>query len=201
MRTDGVSIAQEAINNFRQYISKDFGKNYLPDSPRIYKSKAKNTQEAHEAIRPTDIKNLPKNIKSLDDDQRKLYELIWNRSIASQMNSALLDQVAIDFRPVGLNQNDNEVTLRANGSVIAFDGYLRVYQEGKDDNEEDDKERILPHLSQGEHVSRLSTSPSQHFTQPPPRFSEASLVKRLEELGIGRPSTYASTLSKLQENN
>ena len=201
MRTDGVSIAQEAINACRNQISTHYGSNYLPASARIYKSKAKNAQEAHEAIRPTSISRRPQDLRNLEDDQRRLYELIWNRSVASQMESATLEQVAIDFRPFDRTQTDNYITLRATGSVISFDGFLRVYQESKDDREDEDKERILPKMTKGEPVSRISTSPNQHFTQPPPRFSEASLVKRLEELGIGRPSTYASILSVLQERN
>ena len=143
----------------------------------------------------------------LDDDQRRLYELIWNRTTASQMESAVLDQVAADLRPDRTSQTDNDVTLRATGSVIAFDGFLRLYQEGKDDKRDgtrddpDDKERILPPLNEGEGLDRRTVSPKQHFTQPPPRFSEASLVKKLEELGIGRPSTYASIISVLQDRN
>ena len=205
MRTDGVQIANEAISAIRDHVGTTYGSNYLPGSPRIYKSKAKNAQEAHEAIRPTDIKRLPRQLGGLDDDQRRLYELIWNRTAASQMESAVLNQVAADLRPTGAGQTDNAVTLRATGSVIAFDGFFKLYQEGKDESRdgkgEDDKERILPPLNEGENLDRNAVTPEQHFTQPPGRFSEASLVKKLEELGIGRPSTYASILSVLQERN
>lgn len=207
MRTDGISIANEAIASIRDHVGSTYGNNYVPASPRVYKSKAKNAQEAHEAIRPTDITRLPKDLTILDEDQRKLYELIWNRTAASQMESAVLDQVAADLRPASADQNDNAVTLRATGSVIAFDGFLRLYQEGKDEKRDgtrddpDDKERILPPLNEGEGLDRKEVLPEQHFTQPPPRFSEASLVKKLEELGIGRPSTYASILTVLQDRN
>ncbi len=207
MRTDGVTMAHEAINAVRNHVGASYGGDYVPLSPRIYKTKAKNAQEAHEAIRPTDIKRLPRDLPMLDDDQRRLYELIWNRTTASQMESAVLDQVAADLRPDRTSQTDNDVTLRATGSVIAFDGFLRLYQEGKDDKRDgtrddpDDKERILPPLNEGEGLDRRTVSPKQHFTQPPPRFSEASLVKKLEELGIGRPSTYASIISVLQDRN
>ncbi len=201
MRTDGVSMANEAIDACRAHIGLRYGSHYLPGSPHVYKSKAKNAQEAHEAIRPTDISRLPSSLSILDDDQRKLYQLIWNRTVASQMESAVLDQVAVDLRPAGSGPSDNAVTLRATGSVIAFDGFFAVYQEGRDDQDDDDKDRILPDMKEGEALNRAGVTPEQHFTQPPPRFSEASLVKRLEELGIGRPSTYASILSVLQERN
>ncbi len=207
MRTDGVTIAGEAISAIRDHVGSAYGSKYVPSSPRIYKTKAKNAQEAHEAIRPTDITRLPKDLPMLDEDQRKLYQLIWNRTAASQMEQAVLDQVAADLRPQGTSQGDNDVTLRATGSVIAFDGFLRLYHEGKDDNRDgtrddtDDKERILPPLNEGESLDRNDVLPEQHFTQPPPRFSEASLVKKLEELGIGRPSTYASIISVLQDRN
>ena len=207
MRTDGVSISNEAINDIRNYVNDAYGSKYTPNSPRVYSAKAKNAQEAHEAIRPTDIKRLPKDLNMLDEDQRKLYQLIWNRTAASQMEQAILDQVAADIRPKGSSDTDNLVTLRATGSVIAFDGFLKVYQEGKDEksdgirDEQDDKERILPPLSEGEILDQNTIVPGQHFTQPPPRYSEASLVKKLEELGIGRPSTYASIISVLQDRN
>jgi DNA topoisomerase-1 len=207
MRTDGVSIAQEAISGIRDYVNGAFGSNYVPANPRVYTTKAKNAQEAHEAVRPTDIKRLPKDLTMLDDDQRKLYQLIWNRTAASQMEQAILDQVAADLRPQGTAETDNSVTLRATGSIIAFDGFLRVYQEGKDEksdgahDDRDEKERILPPLDKNENLEQNAVIPEQHFTQPPPRFSEASLVKKLEELGIGRPSTYASIISVLQDRN
>jgi DNA topoisomerase-1 len=207
MRTDGVSIAQEAISGIRDYVNGAFGSNYVPANPRVYTTKAKNAQEAHEAVRPTDIKRLPKDLTMLDDDQRKLYQLIWNRTAASQMEQAILDQVAADLRPQGTTETDNLLTLRATGSIIAFDGFLRVYQEGKDEksdgtrDDRDEKERILPSLNKDENLEQNAIIPEQHFTQPPPRFSEASLVKKLEELGIGRPSTYASIISVLQDRN
>lgn len=201
MRTDGVQMAGEAITACRDMIGTDYGAPYLPESPRIYKSKAKNAQEAHEAVRPTDVTRKPSDLPQLKDDEKKLYELIWKRTLASQMNAAILDQVAADIRPRGSDQTDNAVTLRATGSVIAFDGFLKVYQESKDDSDDDQRERILPNINEQEALNREETRPDQHFTQPPPRFSEASLVKRLEELGIGRPSTYASIISVLQDRN
>jgi DNA topoisomerase-1 len=195
MRTDGVQIADSAINECRSVIGKQYGDNYVPSAPRIYKTKAKNAQEAHEAVRPTDVARLPKDIAQyLDDDQRKLYDLIWKRTVASQMEAAVLDQVGADITA-------NGTTLRATGSVIAFDGFYKLYREGIDDSDDKDGERILPDLKEGEKVERLSVDPEQHFTQAPPRYSEASLVKRLEELGIGRPSTYASIISVLQDRN
>ncbi|MEK9724449.1 MAG: type I DNA topoisomerase, partial [Rhodospirillaceae bacterium] len=204
MRTDGVQIANEAIAGCRSLIGRDFGNAYLPEQPRVYKSKAKNAQEAHEAVRPTDVGRKPADVAPyLDDDQKRLYELIWKRTIASQMESAVLDQVAVDIASA-----DAQVTLRATGSVIAFDGFFRLYREGRDDADAagDDapgaaEDRILPPLDEGEAVSRRAVHPEQHFTQPPPRYSEASLVKTLEELGIGRPSTYASIISVLQDRN
>jgi len=204
MRTDGVQMAGEAIDACRDLIATQYGKSYLPEKARIYKTKAKNAQEAHEAIRPTDVKRRPDDVaRSLDADQLKLYRLIWQRTLASQMESAVLDQVAVD-----LVSADRQVTLRATGSVIAFDGFLKLYREGRDDTDRADdaqrdegEDRILPDLAEGEAVKRLRVDSEQHFTQPPPRFTEASLVKRLEELGIGRPSTYASILGVLQERN
>jgi len=205
MRTDGVQMAGEAIGACRGLIEQDYGKNYVPDSPRVYKSKAKNAQEAHEAIRPTDLFRRPADVKAyLDDDQFALYRLIWRRTVASQMQHAVLDQVAVDINQAG----DASVQLRATGSVIAFDGFLKVYREGQDDGKDDKagkdgggEDRILPPLNEGDGLERGDITPEQHFTQPPPRYSEASLVKTLEELGIGRPSTYASIISVLQDRN
>jgi DNA topoisomerase-1 len=199
MRTDGVFISGEAINNARNLISKKFGDKYVPDEIRTYKSKAKNAQEAHEAIRPTDIFRQPKDVTNyLDDDQNQLYQLIWNRTIASQMESVILDQVSADI----FSENGN-VIFRATGSTVLFDGFYKLYREGQDDKIKDDTEaeRILPQLTQYQRLKRNNVIPEQHFTQPPPRFSEASLVKKLEELGIGRPSTYASIISVLQDRN
>jgi DNA topoisomerase-1 len=197
MRTDGVAIAGEAIAAARDLIAQDFGDRYLPNSPRVYRSPAKNAQEAHEAIRPTDMSRKPADVAShLDNDHRRLYELIWKRTVASQMESAVLDQVGIDIAdPSG------RVTLHATGTTIAFDGFLKLYQEDKDDAGEDDENRRLPPMREKEALARGTVTPSQHFTQPPPRYSEASLVKKLEELGIGRPSTYASIIQVLQDRN
>ena len=200
MRTDGVQMSQEALNAARQVIKAQFGGNFVPDQQRIYKTKAKNAQEAHEAIRPTDMTRLPEKVRSyLDADQFRLYDLIWKRSIASQMASAELDQTTVK-----IEAKDKATELQANGSIIAFEGFLKVYKEDQDDPSLEgsaDDDRILPSMSEGEVLERKETTPGQHFTQPPPRFSEASLVKRLEELGIGRPSTYASIMQVLQERN
>ncbi len=199
MRTDGVTMANEAIEGCRALIGNDYGASYVPSEPRVYKSKAKNAQEAHEAVRPTDVSRRPKDIASyLDADQLKLYTLIWQRTVASQMESAVLDQVGVNIA-----SPDKQVTLRATGSVVAFDGFFKLYQEGKDDSDasDDDQDKILPPLKQNQEMKTGDIDPEQHFTQPPPRFSEASLVKSLEELGIGRPSTYASIISVLQERN
>ncbi|MEO1397756.1 MAG: type I DNA topoisomerase, partial [Pseudomonadota bacterium] len=183
MRTDGVQIAPEAITETREMISKDFGSVYLPEKPRFYSSKAKNAQEAHEAVRPTSLARHPKDMaKHLDQDQAKLYELIWKRTIASQMASARIERTAAELEA----RADGKVaTMRANGSVIKFDGFLKVYQDTSKSDEEDDK-RLVP-LKEGEVISRESIDATQHFTEPPARYSEASLIKKMEELGIGRP--------------
>ncbi|MEH2514268.1 DNA topoisomerase-1 [Nitrobacteraceae bacterium AZCC 1564] len=197
MRTDGVSIAPEAITQTRKVIGEDYGKNYVPDAPRQYSSKAKNAQEAHEAIRPTDLSRRPASLRSrLDNDQARLYELIWMRTIASQMESAELERTTVD---ITAKAGARTLELRATGQVIKFDGFLAVYQEGRDDDPDDEDSRRLPAMSEGEPLKRESLSVTQHFTEPPPRFSEASLVKRMEELGIGRPSTYASILQVLKD--
>ena len=195
MRTDAVNLSAEAISACRDAILKYFGEKYLPKQAKEYKTKSKNAQEAHEAIRPADIMNTPKIMENkLDADSHKLYELIWKRTIACQMEPAVLDKVVIDSI-----SSDKNILLRANGQVIAFDGFLTLYQEGKDDDNEDDENRLLPNVEVGEDVSKKAIKPEQHFTTPPPRFTEASLVKKLEELGIGRPSTYASIIAVLQE--
>jgi DNA topoisomerase-1 len=196
MRTDGVAIATEAIAAARELIGSDFGTRYVPEQPRLYRSPAKNAQEAHEAIRPTDLARRPADVAGrLDADQRRLYELIWKRTIASQMASALLEQVAID-----ITDGTGGLRLRANGSVIVFDGFLVLYQEDRDDTADEEGEGSrLPTMRKAERLVRGEVSPNQHFTQPPPRYTEASLVKKLEELGIGRPSTYASILQVLQD--
>ena len=199
MRTDSVQIAGEAVAACREAIPDLYGTDYLPDNARVYKSTAKNAQEAHEAIRPTDVTRKPEDVAAfLEPDQLKLYELIWKRTMASQMASAQIDQVAVD-----IVSGDRNVVLRAAGSVIAFDGFLKLYQEDRDDPADENGEngRVLPPLAEGEALEIEKSLPEQHFTKPPPRFSEASLVKRLEELGIGRPSTYASILSVLQDRN
>ncbi len=195
MRTDAVNLSKEAISACREAILKYFGEAYLPKVAKEYKTKSKNAQEAHEAIRPSDVMNTPKKMEiKLDADAHKLYELIWKRTVACQMNPAVLDRVTIDSESA-----DKQILLRANGQVIAFDGFLKLYQESKDDNDEDDDNRILPNVNEGENVDKGEIKPEQHFTTPPPRFTEASLVKKLEELGIGRPSTYATIIAVLQE--
>ncbi len=197
MRTDGVQIAPEAIPSVRAQIESDFGNKYVPEKPRIYTSKAKNAQEAHEAIRPTEIDRTPaKMAKFLDDEQRKLYDLIWKRTISSQMESAEIERTSVD---ITATHNGEEAILRANGSVIRFDGFLAAYMSENDDDEADAK--LLPALSQGEKVGSEKIESKQHFTEPPPRYSEASLIKKMEELGIGRPSTYASVLATLQNRD
>ncbi len=196
MRTDSVQVAPEALDSNRNFIKKQYGDRYVPEKPRFYKSKAKNAQEAHEAIRPTDVSKHPKDIaKFLDPAQAKLYELVWKRMVASQMASAVLNQVAIDVA-----DGNKQVIFRATGSTIEFDGFFRVYRESKDDGD-DEKENILPVFEVGEALEIKKVMPEQHFTQPPPRYSEASLVKKLEELGIGRPSTYANIIHTLIDRN
>lgn len=198
MRTDGVQLAPEAIGQTRRLIETKYGQSYVPEKPRVYTSKAKNAQEAHEAIRPTDLFRTPQDVAAyLDKDQLGLYELIWKRTVASQMESAVLDQVTVDIASA-----DKTVQLRATGSVVKFNGFLTLYDEGKDENGEDEEgNAILPDVTQDEGLERRDVIPEQHFTEPPPRYSEASLVKKLEELGIGRPSTYASIIEVLQRRN
>ncbi len=197
MRTDGTTLSGEAIAATRQFIQRDFGNDYLPNAPRVYVSRAKNAQEAHEAIRPTDVFRTPQAVeKYLEGDQYKLYELIWKRTVACQMESAVLDQMGVD-----LPSNDNQHVFRANGQAVVFDGFLRVYQETYDEPAEDDDSGRLPPLETQQPVKTDGIKPEQHFTQPPPRYSEASLVKKMEELGIGRPSTYASIIQVLQDRD
>ena len=191
MRTDGIDMAPEAVMAARDEIKRRFGAAYVPDSPRMYKNKAKNAQEAHECIRPTEMQTSPESLK-LEPDQRKLYDLIWKRTIASQMSAARMERTTVD-----VTSADAQVELRATGQVVLFDGFLKIYEEGRDDEDED--EGRLPQIMQGEPAEKRSITPEQHFTQPPPRYTEASLVKRMEELGIGRPSTYASILTTIQE--
>ena len=194
MRTDGVALAQEAVMSMRDYIMQTFGEKYLPETPRFYKNKVKNAQEAHEAIRPTHIFNSPeKMVSELDKEGLRLYELIFKRALACQMANALLDKVAVD-----LISGKGDLTLHATGQTIAFAGFIKLYKEDVDD-EKEEEDTLLPVLEKGQKTNLLSVLPTQHFTEPPPRYSEATLVKKMEELGIGRPSTYASILSVLQE--
>ncbi len=196
MRTDGVQLAKEAVSAIRDRIKADFGPDYVPAAPREYQSKAKNAQEAHEAIRPTDISLSPAKVaKMLNGEQARLYELIYKRAMACQMQAAELDQTSVDMTD-GKGQ-----TLRATGSVLAFDGFLKLYREDLDDVAEEDDAKILPPVAKGDPLKTAKVDATQHFTQPPPRYSEASLVKKMEELGIGRPSTYASILTVLRERN
>ena len=196
MRTDGVQMAREAMFAIRDHVKDAFGPDYVPAAPREYSSKAKNAQEAHEAVRPTDVRRTPEQVaRFLSPEQRRLYELVWKRAVASQMQSAELDQTAVDIASGGTK-------LRATGSVIAFDGFLKLYREDVDDAVGDDEEgRTLPPMRQDDPSKLTAAQADQHFTQPPPRYSEASLVKKMEELGIGRPSTYASILQTLQDRD
>jgi DNA topoisomerase-1 len=197
MRTDGVEMAEEAIVAIRRAIETDYGRNYVPSAPRRYQTKTKNAQEAHEAIRPTDVARSPQDAKRfLDQDQAKLYELIWLRSVASQMESAELERTTAE---IDANVAGRRLELRATGTVVKFDGFLTLYQEGRDEDPEDEEARRLPQMAAGERLAKKAIASDQHFTEPPPRYSEASLVKRLEELGIGRPSTYASILQVLKD--
>lgn len=194
MRTDGIQSAPEALVEARQVIEGRFGKDYVPETARYYKTKAKNAQEAHEAIRPTSLSRNPGSLR-LESDLGRLYELIWKRMIASQMESARIERTSID-----LDSPDGKTGLRASGQVVLFDGYLAVYEEGRDDEGDEDGGR-LPMVKEGATAKVLEARADQHFTEPPPRYSEASLVKKMEELGIGRPSTYASILTVLRERD
>jgi DNA topoisomerase-1 len=199
MRTDSLNLANEAVQEIRQVIAANYGQESLPESPRIYKTKSKNAQEAHEAIRPTSAAITPERLEGhIDADQLKLYSLIWKRAVASQMEPAVYDTVAVDLVPgPGAKREGAAAVLRANGSTLVKPGYIAVYKEGVDDSSDDDNDRILPPLAVGDGLKLLGIRPEQHFTEPPPRYSEASLVKALEEHGIGRPSTYASIISTL----
>jgi DNA topoisomerase-1 len=200
MRTDSVQVSSEAVAATRETIAASYGDGYLPASARFYKSKSKNAQEAHEAIRPTDPTRRPDDVaRGLTAEEKRLYELIWKRTVASQMASAEIDQVS-----ARIAVDETAAELRATGSSIAFDGFLRLYQESRDDaanDTTDGQDRRLPALSEGESAARRAVEALQHFTQPPPRYTEASLVKKMEELGIGRPSTYASILQVLQDRD
>ncbi len=194
MRTDGIDMAPEAVMAARDAIKDRYGDPYVPASPRMYKNKAKNAQEAHECIRPTDMTRDAASLKLTEADQRKLYDLIWKRTLACQMSSARLERTTVD-----IGSADGQVGLRATGQVVLFDGFMRVYEEGRDDSVVDDDDKRLPQIMQGETADKRSVAPEQHFTQPPPRYTEATLVKRMEELGIGRPSTYASIVTTIQD--
>ena len=194
MRTDGVTVVPEAVAEAREVIGKKYGARYVPSAPRVYVSKAKNAQEAHEAVRPTSFARTPEEMaRYLDADAAKLYELIWKRAVASQMESAEQERTTVDVL-----SGDKKITLRATGTVTLFDGFLTLYQEGQDDTSDEDGSK-LPKVVAGDKTEVQSVTPAQHFTEPPPRYSESSLVRKLEELGIGRPSTYASILSTLRD--
>ncbi len=197
MRTDGVDMVPEAVQAARKVIGKEYGEQYLPKAPRKYTVKAKNAQEAHEAVRPTDLSRLPKHVaRVLDADMLKLYELIWVRTTASQMESAELERTSVDILA---ESNGRKLDLRANGQVIRFDGFLRLYQEGRDDPgaTDDEDDGRLPSMSAHDRLGKDKVTADQHFTEPPPRFTEATIIKRMEELGIGRPSTYDATVQTL----
>jgi DNA topoisomerase-1 len=195
MRTDSVALAREAVAEARTLIERDYGPRYRPAEPRVYRSTAKNAQEAHEAIRPTSIERTPASLaRSLDPDQARLYELVWKRTVASQMSAAVFDRMTVD-----IDAGQGAARLRAVGTAVAFDGFLALYDEGRDDPNGEDDGRMLPAMAKGDAPTLVAARPERHVTEPPPRYSEASLVKKLEELGIGRPSTYASILSVLQD--
>ncbi|MDR3375703.1 MAG: type I DNA topoisomerase [Ancalomicrobiaceae bacterium] len=198
MRTDGVDIAPEAVAGIRKVIVEDFGEKYLPEKPRHYTAKAKNAQEAHEAIRPTDLSRHPKDVaRFLEPEQAKLYELVWKRTVASQMESAVMERTTVE---IIAEKAGERADLRAVGSVVRFPGFLALLSEGRDD-EEDEESRRLPAMAERDSLAEKKITTEQHFTEPPPRFTEATLVKRMEELGIGRPSTYAATLQVLRDRN
>ncbi|MEM9097685.1 MAG: type I DNA topoisomerase [Pseudomonadota bacterium] len=190
MRTDGIDMAPEAVMAARDAIKDRYGESYLPNSPRMYKNKAKNAQEAHECIRPSRMHISPDKL-AVELSQTRLYELIWKRAIASQMEAAKFQRTTVEI-------GDGKTGLRATGQVVTFDGFLKIYEEGRDDSLIDDDDKRLPEIRQSDSLERRSVTPEQHFTQPPPRYTEATLVKRMEELGIGRPSTYASIINTIE---
>jgi len=194
MRTDGIDMAPEAITETRDVIKDRYGADYLPKAPREYKNKAKNAQEAHECIRPTDLAKDASSLKLSEPDQGKLYDLIWKRTIACQMESARMERTTVD-----LGSDDSQVQMRATGQVVLFDGFMKVYEEGRDDTVVDEDDKRLPQIAMGDPMDKRAINPEQHHTQPPPRYTEATLVKRMEELGIGRPSTYASIVTTIQD--
>jgi DNA topoisomerase I len=198
MRTDSVNLSQFALDSAKEAIKDKYGKDYLLDEPRKYASKSKNAQEAHEAIRPTDLMRDPESVKEhLDRNQHRLYDLIWKRTIATQMPEAIFDQTSVDIEI----QGTKKYTFRATGQVIKFDGFMKVYLEGSDEEETEAEEGLLPELKVGDKPKVVKIIPKQHFTQPPPRYTDATLIKALEEQGIGRPSTYAPTLTTIQERD
>jgi DNA topoisomerase-1 len=196
MRTDGVQSAPEAISATRSVIARRFGDRYLPEKPRFYQTKAKNAQEAHEAIRPTDLARTPDSERGLEHDQARLYELIWKRMAASQMQAAELERTTVE---IAAGSAASPVHLRATGQVVRFDGFLALYQEGRDEEADDEEGGRLPPMAEGDRLTEHGIETAQHFTEPPPRYTEATLIKKMEELGIGRPSTYAATLSVLRD--
>ncbi|RRH96466.1 type I DNA topoisomerase [Mesorhizobium tamadayense] len=199
MRTDGVQMAPEAIEAARDAIVSEFGAKYLPEKQRFYTTKAKNAQEAHEAIRPTDFKRTPASVRQyLDADQARLYELIWKRAIASQMQPAEIERTTVEIEAVN---GGRTAELRAVGSVVRFDGFIAAYTDQKEEDAEDEESRRLPEIRAGEQLARQAINATQHTTEPPPRYSEASLIKKLEELGIGRPSTYTAILKTLEDRD
>ncbi len=203
MRTDSVTLADVAIAEIREVIEERYGAENVPAEPRVFKTKSKNAQEAHEAIRPTSVARTPDSLEGkLDDDQLKLYTLIWQRTMACQMVPAVFDTVTLEFEPgeasSGTGESGGDHRFRANGSVLVEPGFMAVYQEGQDDTNDDDRDRLLPEIAEGDVIDLDQLRPEQHFTEPPPRYTEASLVKTLEEYGIGRPSTYASIISTLK---
>ena len=213
MRTDSVTLAEVAVSEIREVIAERYGAENVPDEPRFFKTKSKNAQEAHEAIRPTSVARTPDDLKGkLDEDQLRLYTLIWQRTMACQMVPAVFDTVALEFipgqtlassghhadAPMTEDSADRHHRFRANGSVLVEPGFMAVYQEGRDDTKDDDGDRLLPEIAEGDVIDMDDLRPEQHFTEPPPRFTEASLVKTLEEYGIGRPSTYANIIVTLK---
>lgn len=199
MRTDGVQMAAEAISAARDAIAKEFGPKYLPEKPRHYTTKAKNAQEAHEAIRPTDFMRTPASVRQyLDADQARLYEIVWKRAIASQMQPAEIERTTVEIEAVNAARS---AELRAVGSVVRFDGFIAAYTDQKEEDSEDEEDRRLPEIRAGEQLDREAINATQHTTEPPPRYSEASLIKKLEELGIGRPSTYTAILKTLEDRD
>lgn len=196
MRTDSVNLSEFALNSAKDAIKDKFGKEYLLPQPRRYSTKSKNAQEAHEAIRPTDLTRSPESVKdNLDRNQYRLYDLIWKRTIATQMPEAVFDATSVDIEVKGTKK----YTFRATGQVVKFDGFIKAYTEGRDEDETEEVEGLLPELAKGDRPKVVKIIPTQHFTQPPPRYSDASLIKALEEQGIGRPSTYAPTITTIQE--